>query len=93
MAKRNVLLIVVDSGVPTVSPPRHAASACPLVRRDPEAADFSYVHFTALPPLLFDPRADPDQFVNLADRVEYAGWCGITRSVCCRGGCGMRIGR
>jgi hypothetical protein len=27
---------------------------------------FKYVHFAALPPLLFDLRADPHQFRNLA---------------------------
>ncbi|MFL5257882.1 MAG: alkaline phosphatase family protein [Rhodopila sp.] len=36
-------------------------------------ADFKYVHFTALPPLLFDLRNDPHQFVNLAADPVYAG--------------------
>ena len=29
--------------------------------------DWKYVHFSALPPLLFDLKKDPDQFTNLAD--------------------------
>ena len=33
---------------------------------------FKYVHFTALPPLLFDLRADPDEKINLADDPAYA---------------------
>ena len=28
--------------------------------------DYKYVHFAALPPLLFDMRADPHESVNLA---------------------------
>ncbi len=35
-------------------------------------AAFKYVHFTALPALLFDLRADPQQFHNLADDPNYA---------------------
>lgn len=41
---------------------------------------YKYVHFTTLPPLLFDLKNDPDEFVNLANDpdyqnvvVEYAG--------------------
>jgi arylsulfatase A-like enzyme len=34
--------------------------------------DFKYVHFAALPPLFFDLRRDPNQFVNLADNPDYA---------------------
>ncbi len=34
-------------------------------------AEFKYVHFTALPPLLFDLRADPNQFTNLAGNPAY----------------------
>lgn len=33
--------------------------------------DFKYVHFTALPPLLFDLRKDPGELVNLADDPAY----------------------
>ena len=32
---------------------------------------YKYVHFTALPPLLFDIAGDPDEFVNLAGRPEH----------------------
>jgi len=35
-------------------------------------ANWKYVHFTALPPLLFDLESDPDNLVNLAGRPEYA---------------------
>ena len=31
-------------------------------------ADYKYVHFAALPPLLFDMRADPHETRNLADQ-------------------------
>jgi arylsulfatase A-like enzyme len=33
---------------------------------------FKYVHFAALPPLFFDLKADPGQFVNLAADPAYA---------------------
>ncbi len=33
---------------------------------------YKYVHFTALPPLLFDLENDPDEFENIADRPEAA---------------------
>ena len=33
--------------------------------------DFKYVHFTALPPLLFDLRKDPGELTNLADDPAY----------------------
>ena len=36
-------------------------------------ARWKYVHFTSLPPLLFDLQADPDEFVNLADDPSYIG--------------------
>lgn len=36
-------------------------------------AEFKYVHFAALPPLLFDLDGDPGQFVNRADDPAYAG--------------------
>jgi arylsulfatase A-like enzyme len=35
--------------------------------------DWKYVHFTALPPLLFDLERDPHQFRNLAEEPAYAG--------------------
>jgi arylsulfatase A-like enzyme len=35
-------------------------------------ARWKYVHFTALPPLLFDLESDPDNLVNLAGRPDYA---------------------
>jgi arylsulfatase A-like enzyme len=35
--------------------------------------DFKYVHFTSLPPLLFDLRADPGECVNLAEDPAQAG--------------------
>jgi len=34
--------------------------------------DFKYVHFAAQKPLFFDLRKDPGQFLNLADKPEYA---------------------
>ncbi|TNE34868.1 MAG: DUF4976 domain-containing protein, partial [Alphaproteobacteria bacterium] len=39
-----------------------------LVRRD---ADFKYVHFANLPPLLFDMRNDPEETRNLAEEPDY----------------------
>ena len=33
--------------------------------------DFKYVHFTALPPLLFDLKHDPGELVNLAEDPAY----------------------
>ncbi len=36
-------------------------------------ADYKYVHFAALPPLLFDLRADPHESNNLAERDDMAG--------------------
>lgn len=33
---------------------------------------YKYVHFTALPPLLFDLQEDPHEFRNLADDAAYA---------------------
>jgi len=33
---------------------------------------FKYVHFAALPPLLFDLQKDPSQFVNCAADPAYA---------------------
>ena len=32
---------------------------------------FTYVHFAALPPLLFDMQSDPDQFTNVAVDANY----------------------
>jgi arylsulfatase A-like enzyme len=37
---------------------------------------YKYVHFAALPPLFFDLRADPGQFVNRAGDPAYAGRMG-----------------
>ncbi|MEE8387419.1 MAG: alkaline phosphatase family protein [Acidiferrobacterales bacterium] len=34
---------------------------------------YKYVHFTALPPLLFDLEQDPDELHNLVDQPEYQG--------------------
>ena len=34
---------------------------------------FKYVHFTKLPPLLFDMRADPQQMCNLAEQATHSG--------------------
>ncbi len=34
--------------------------------------NYKYVHFAALPPLFFDLRRDPNQFVNLAEDPAYA---------------------
>ena len=34
--------------------------------------DYKYVHFAALPPLLFDLRKDPDELCNLADDSAHA---------------------
>ncbi|WP_373089218.1 alkaline phosphatase family protein [Sneathiella sp.] len=46
-----------------------APTACNLlVRRD---ADFKYVHFAGLPPLLFDMRNDPEETRNLAEEPDY----------------------
>lgn len=41
-----------------------------LVHRD---AEFKYVHFAALPPLLFDMKNDPDETRNLAEEPDYQG--------------------
>ena len=41
-----------------------------LVHRD---AEFKYVHFAALPPLLFDVKNDPDETRNLAEDPDYQG--------------------
>lgn len=35
--------------------------------------NYKYVHFTALPPLFFDLRADPDEFHNRAQEPKYRG--------------------
>jgi len=41
-----------------------------LVHRD---AEFKYVHFASLPPLLFDMKNDPDETRNLAEDPDYQG--------------------
>ena len=33
---------------------------------------FKYVHFTALPPILFDLESDPGELTNVADDPAYA---------------------
>jgi arylsulfatase A-like enzyme len=38
--------------------------------------NYKYVHFAALPPLLFDLKADPGQFVNRANDPAYAARMG-----------------
>lgn len=38
-----------------------------------QTADWKYVHFAALPPLLFDLRQDPEEMVNRADDPACAG--------------------
>ena len=35
--------------------------------------EFKYVHFGAMPPLFFDLRNDPGEFVNQAESPEYQG--------------------
>ena len=47
---------------------------CSLAAVQDEA--FKYVHFAALPPLFFDLRKDPGQFVNRAGDPAYAGRMG-----------------
>ena len=37
---------------------------------------YKYVHFAALPPLFFDLKKDPGQFVNRAGDPAYAGRMG-----------------
>ena len=38
--------------------------------------NYKYVHFAALPPLFFDLKKDPGQFVNLAADPAYAARMG-----------------
>ena len=53
---------------------------------------WKYVHFAGLPPLLFDLEADPDQFVDRADRPGLRGGRGRVRPAsCCRGACATPI--
>ena len=47
---------------------RNESSLCVI-----QDTHWKYVHFTALPPLLFDLTADPHQFRNLAADAAHAG--------------------
>ncbi|MBT9382335.1 alkaline phosphatase family protein [Pseudooceanicola sp. CBS1P-1] len=46
---------------------QHEAGLCVI-----QDGDWKYVHFTAMPPLLFDLKNDPGQFINLAEDPAHA---------------------
>jgi arylsulfatase A-like enzyme len=59
----------VPGGAPEQALGLRLDECCLNVIRD---GDYKYVHFAALPPLLFDLRKDPDELHNLADDARHA---------------------